>query len=117
MPELQPAWWRVTTLAGEMRYRSPARYLGPGALVVAAIVVVIVVAGSSGGGSKAESPTRTTVSTTTASAPARFYTVRAGDILSRVAERTDVSVGHILELNPHLDPNALRPGQRLRLRP
>jgi LysM repeat protein len=100
-----------------MRYRSPARYLAPGALVVAAVVVVIVVAGSGGGGSKAESTERTTVTTTKAHAPARFYTVRAGDILSRVAERTDVSVGRILALNPHLDPNALRPGQRLRLRP
>jgi LysM repeat protein len=85
--------------------------------VVAAIVVVIVVAGSGGGGGNNESTSARPVSTATSKAPARFYIVRAGDILSRVAERTDVSVGRILELNPNLDPNALRPGQRLRLRP
>ena len=100
-----------------MRYGSPARYLAPGALVVAAIVVVIVVKGSGGGDSGAEPVSGKPVTTVKSNDRARFYTVRTGDILSRVAERAGVSVGRILELNPHLDPNALRPGQRLRLRP
>ena len=100
-----------------MRYRSPARYLAPGALVVVAIVAVVVAHGAGSKGTSAESSPTPAVTTGKSHGPARSYTVRAGDILSRVAERTDVSVGRILELNPHLDPNALRPGQRLRLRP
>jgi LysM repeat protein len=99
-----------------MRYRSPARYLAPGALVVAAVVVVFVVKGAAGERTSAEPAAGKPVTTTTHHA-ARYYTVRSGDILSRVAERAAVSVGRLLELNPHLDPNALRPGQRLRLRP
>jgi LysM repeat protein len=100
-----------------MRYRSPLRYLAPGAFVVAAVVVVIVVKGASGGDSNTAPAAEKPATVAKTHSPARFYTVRSGDILSRVAERTDVSVGRILELNPHLDPNALRPGQRLRLRP
>lgn len=100
-----------------MRYRSPARYLAPGALVVAAVVVVFVVKGASGEGTSAEPAPDRPATTTSSAQHARYYTVRAGDILSRVAERSRISVARILELNPHLDPNALRPGQRLRLRP
>jgi hypothetical protein len=117
MGELQPASRGSTTLAHEMRIRSPARFLAPSALVVAAVVVVLVVRGAGGAGTSAEPTRGATVTPARAHTGARFYTVRAGDILSRVAERTDVSVGRILELNPHLDPNALHPGQRLRLRP
>jgi LysM repeat protein len=100
-----------------MRFGSPARYLAPGALVVAAVVVVLVVKGASSEGTSAAPAAGRTATTVATHAPARFYTVRAGDILSRVAERAGTSVGRILELNPHLDPNALRLGQRLRLRP
>ncbi|MEA2272511.1 MAG: hypothetical protein QOI98_1219 [Solirubrobacteraceae bacterium] len=99
-----------------MRYRSPARYLAPFALVVAAVVVVVVVKGASGGDSSQPASVKPVTTVTTHAQP-RSYTVRSGDILSRVAERTGVSVTRILELNPHLDPNALRPGQRLRLAP
>ena len=45
------------------------------------------------------------------------YTVRPGDVLSVIAERNDVSVERILELNPDVDPQSLRAGQRLRIRP
>jgi LysM repeat protein len=100
-----------------MRYRSPARYLAPGALVVAAVVAVLVVKGAGGERTSAEPAGGKPVTATTTQHAARYYTVRPGDILSRVAERAGVSVGRILELNPHLDPNALRLGQRLRLRP
>jgi LysM repeat protein len=99
-----------------MRYRSPARYLAPFALVVAAVVVVVVAKGA--GGSDGSAPANVKPATTvTRHARSRFYTVRSGDILSRVAETTGVSVTRILALNPHVDPNALRPGQRLRLAP
>lgn len=46
----------------------------------------------------------------------RFYFVQAGDSLSVVASRTGIAVGTIEALNPRADPNALQPGQRLRIR-
>ena len=45
-----------------------------------------------------------------------FYTVKAGDSLSKVAAKTGVPVGQIEALNPTVDPNVLHLGQRLRLR-
>ena len=44
------------------------------------------------------------------------YTVRAGDTLGSIAERTDTSVERLQELNPQLDPQALTAGQRIKLR-
>ena len=46
----------------------------------------------------------------------RTYTVRAGDTLSQIAERTGVSVERIVELNEGLDPQSLNAGDRLRIR-
>ncbi len=46
----------------------------------------------------------------------RTYTVRPGDVLSVIAERNGVTVERIIELNPEVDPQNLRAGQRLRLR-
>jgi LysM repeat protein len=100
-----------------MRFRSPARYLAPLALVAAVVVVVVIVRETSGDGGDPKSSSPTPTATERRGPARRFYTVRAGDNLSRVAERTGVPVNRILELNPRLDPNALRPGQRLRLAP
>ena len=46
----------------------------------------------------------------------RNYTVKAGDTLGAIAEKTGVSVERLLVLNPELDPQALVAGQRIRLR-
>jgi LysM repeat protein len=98
-----------------MRPSTPARYLAPTALVAFIVVVVVLVSSSSGG---------THRSSSTSDAPAaahrvhhRFYRVHAGDTLSQVALKTGVSVQRLDQLNPRLDPNALRPGQRIRLVP
>lgn len=48
---------------------------------------------------------------------AEFYVVRDGDALSLIEERTGVESEQIEALNPKLDPLALLPGQRIRLRP
>lgn len=45
------------------------------------------------------------------------YRIRKGDTLSGIAERYGVPQDVIRELNPALDPLALVPGQRIRLRP
>jgi LysM repeat protein len=49
-------------------------------------------------------------------ARARYYTVRAGDNLTRIAARTGLTIERLQQLNPRINPNALQTGQRLRLR-
>ena len=44
------------------------------------------------------------------------YTIKAGDTLGGIAEKTGVSVERIEALNPELDPQALVAGQRIKLR-
>ncbi|HEU4450686.1 MAG TPA: LysM domain-containing protein [Gaiellaceae bacterium] len=47
----------------------------------------------------------------------RFYRVRDGDTLETIAARFEIEVDELLELNPGIDPLALTPGQRIRVRP
>ena len=59
--------------------------------------------------------------TTEATAPAKkstrkSYRIRSNDNLSSIAERYGLTVDRLVELNPKIDPQALRAGQRLRLR-
>ena len=44
------------------------------------------------------------------------YTVRPGDTLGSIAEDTGVSLDRLQALNPQLDPQTIRTGQRIRLR-
>ena len=46
----------------------------------------------------------------------RFYRIRAGDTLDQIAERFDTTVDDLMRLNPRIDPQALTPGQRIRIR-
>ena len=46
----------------------------------------------------------------------RFYTVRSGDTFASIAQKTDHSMLHLLEINRKIHPKNLRPGQRVRLR-
>jgi LysM repeat protein len=108
--------------------RSPARLIAPLALllVVAATVIVVMNAASDSNGdddsAAKESDTRRT--TTTETQPTRrerrprgdTYTVRVGDTLGAISERTGVPVEQLLELNPDLDPQALVSGQKIKLR-
>jgi hypothetical protein len=48
-------------------------------------------------------------------AAARFYLVQSGDTLGGIAGRFDTSVDRLTELNPAVDPRALRVGQRVRV--
>lgn len=47
---------------------------------------------------------------------AKTYVVKGGDTLVSIAHRTGVPVGHILALNPDVDPQILIAGQTLQLR-
>lgn len=103
-----------------MTYRSPARYLALLALLAAAFAVYLVVhSGTAKDASPSASTTRATTTTTTTrrTTTKRTYTVRPGDTLSGIAERTGVSLARLEELNPDVDVNTLNAGQRLKLRP
>jgi len=105
----------------------PARVLAPAALVVCAVLFFFVLL-SSGGGGEGQQSERARGAGERQSAPSRgrrrqgrrtsagTYTVKAGDTLGGIAEKTGVSVEELQELNPQLDPQALVSGQRLRLR-
>ena len=49
------------------------------------------------------------------SARAAAYSVRSGDTLAVIAERFGTTVDRLMELNPGVDPTALRVGQPLRV--
>ena len=44
-----------------------------------------------------------------------FYVVKEGDTLAQIAENTGLDLDSLEELNPTLDPQALTPGQHVRL--
>lgn len=106
--------------------RTPLRIMAPLALVVVAVALFIVVtgagSGSSGGGpaSSGDTNTATTKTTSTKPAPkkkvASTYTVKAGDNLGSIAEKTKVPVEKLQEINPALDPQALVTGQKIKLK-
>lgn len=109
-----------------MASRSPARYLAPAALAAAAVAVYLV--GFGGSGSKSDSGSapasragkRTTSTQSKAAVKKRkatTYTVRAGDVLSGIAVKTGVSVDDLQRLNPKVDAQTLRVGQKLKLAP
>ena len=108
---------------------NPARLLAPLALVAAALAIFLVVRSETSGGDSASSPTppaaTTTERTSTTSRTGgsgkgskrpRTYTVKPGDVLSGIAEKTGVPLSRLEELNPDVDPQALRTGQKLKLR-
>jgi LysM repeat protein len=114
-----------------MAARSPARFLAPLALLGFVLALLLIVShsssdgGSSGNQAKStqEQPTPTSASGDgggssnggKAKGP-RFYRVKVGDTPSAIAEKTGVSLSTIEQLNPSLDPQALSPGERIKLR-
>jgi LysM repeat protein len=53
---------------------------------------------------------------TTPARRARFHRVQSGDTLESIAERYNTTVEELQTLNPNIDPLALSPGQRIRVR-
>jgi LysM repeat protein len=107
-----------------MARRSPARFLAPLALVgfVVALLVVINNAGVGGdGGDDGSQPASTATATPAAKKgkqrkSRRTYTVKPGDTPSSIAEKTNVPLSQIQELNPDLDDQTLSVGQKIKLR-
>ena len=114
--------------------RSPLRFLAPAALVVFALALLLIVSSSNGGdGSntptaserqeerdlgKAERRERRERRETSASGalPTKTYTVKSGDTLGSISEKTGIPVDKLQELNPELDPQQLVSGQKIKLR-
>jgi LysM repeat protein len=96
------------------------RYGAPVVFLLAVTIAVLLVRS----GLKTDSTAVTgTTATKTATNPRpvpvrkrRFYKLRAGQTLSDVALRYHTTVDALLVLNPRVDPNALRVGQRIRVR-
>jgi LysM repeat protein len=107
-----------------------ARLLAPVAFFAAATTLILIVHNSLQARSDEPQPrtptTRTTTGArgagatqTTATTPARqrrFHRVQSGDTLESIAARYNTGVEDLLELNPDIDPLALSPGQRIRVR-
>lgn len=100
----------------EPKRNSILRLVAPIALVAAAVVVMVVVTSSlsksddeaSDGGAKQEKAAQ--------GSGDKFYFVQPEDSLSTIAEKEGIDLEELEQLNPDLDPQALAPGQRVRLR-
>ena len=101
--------------------RSPARFIAPLALVAFGVALFLVLSTAlkdDPGTSNSGSPTSSQQSGKDGKkkkAP-KIYVVKTGDTPSGIAEKTDVPLTTILQLNPDLDPQVLTPGQELKLR-
>ena len=114
-----------------MMSRRPSRWLAPLALLAALAAVWLVVSsytgdsdGDSGSSDSSQQERREardenasggTGTRTSANPKRKTYTVRPGDTLGLIAERTGVSVEELMELNPKLDPNSLNVGDKIKL--
>jgi len=104
------------------------RILAPLVFFAAATVLVIVIQrgleqgeSNSAADTVLTQPAGTTptgqTGTTESTRPARkIYRVKSGDTLDSIAARFDTTVDDLLQLNPDIDPLALTPGQKIRVR-
>jgi LysM repeat protein len=91
-----------------------ARYGAPVAFLAAATAAALLVRAGLKDGNHTSAATPTVTSSVSAKQRA-YYRVRPGDTLSVVAERFDTTLDDLVALNPQIDPNALKIGQRLRI--
>jgi LysM repeat protein len=107
------------------QHSSQARLLAPAALAVFAVAFFAIVlgSGSSDGDGGDEAPASGSRPAATARQQSRerpqergTYTVKTGDTLGGISQKTGVPVEQLQELNPELDPQALVSGQKIKLR-
>jgi LysM repeat protein len=97
--------------------RSRARYLAPIALAaVIAGTYLVVNTGLTKKHAVAQSQAPRVNRAHRKFARVKFYSVKAGDSLTKIAHATGISITTLESLNPKIDPNTLQTGQRLRLR-
>lgn len=103
-----------------------ARIMAPLALAVCVLACFMVLSSqgsdgsvnsSSNGDSSSASSSSGSKQSGTAAEPTRsVYVVKAGDSFSAIAVKFGVDVDTLQELNPEIDPRALQPGQKLKLK-
>jgi LysM repeat protein len=119
---------------GTYARRSPLRFLAPVAIVGFGLALLLIVASSNGGDSSGtpsaseqekdrdlgtdsrKAKRERGGSSANGSLPKRTYTVKAGDTLGSISEKTGIPVAKLQELNPQLDPQQLVSGQKIKLR-
>ena len=90
-------------------------------LAAITIGALVVRAGLQRGGHHARTPTTTATSKKRKHAHGqtrprrRTYTVVSGDTLAGIAAKTGTTVARLVQLNPGIDPRALRVGQTIRV--
>jgi LysM repeat protein len=101
-------WWFV-------RYGFPV-------LALAAVTAIVLVVRPALHGGEAAKPAATAPvveqpapKRTTKSVKATAYSIRSGDTLASIADKFGTSVDRLMELNPGLDPTALRVGEPIRV--
>jgi hypothetical protein len=97
------------------RWAAPVAFLA--AITIGALVVR---AGFERGGHHAGTPTTTVTAKTNTNQRhphhrVRTYTVQSGDTLGGIAAKTGTTVARLEQLNPGIDPTALRVGQTIRV--
>jgi LysM repeat protein len=103
------------------------RFVLPGLLtllILGAFFIIVTNGGGEDPVQAVERPVRTNTNTTAArtgsatpAASGRFVKVRPGDTPTSIADRSGISTERLLDLNPSVDPDSLRPGQNLKLVP
>jgi LysM domain-containing protein len=100
---------------------TPARVFATLALAAALLFLILLISSSLGGGGSGGSNTPASAGRAGRSGSVKahipaVYVVKNGDTLTSIARKTGVSVVRIQTLNPHVDPQILISGERLRLR-
>jgi LysM repeat protein len=98
------------------------RWAAPVAFLAAITIGALVVRAGFESGHHSATQSTTTATTTNkkhrhhATQPVvKRYTVQTGDTLSVIASKTGTTVAILLKLNPHIDPQALQVGQKIRV--
>jgi LysM repeat protein len=97
-----------------------ARILAPLALVIFAIACFVVISNQDNASSAKDASAKaaaTTAAAAKAAGPKRsVYRVKAGDSFTIIAESQGITAAKLQELNPDVDPRAIQPGQKLKLK-
>jgi LysM repeat protein len=98
-----------------------AHYAAPVAFLVGVTIAVLLVHSALSGhrGSTVTLPTttaRAAVTTTGRTAGKKVYVIQTGDTFGTIAAKVGISIERLQALNPGVSSNALRVGQKLRIR-
>src|SRR5215218_1614109 len=116
------------------RRRELTRFAAPAAFLAAATIAVLLIKAGLNNDSEPAAVTTTATTAATTTQPtttlvltgtagssdtqppgAQYYMIESGDTLGAIAEKYDTTVEALLALNPDVDPNALHPGDRIRV--